>query len=222
MSFERVGSSQTLKVDVRVVAATHQDLEALMRSGRFREDLYYRLDVITLRTPPLRERADDLFELALHFLGVYARRLGKPVTQIDDAAVEAIAAYPWPGNVRELENAIERAVVFSEGDTLHAADLPAPVAAARRRSAAPARHTPSRPLPALAPSGTSLATRPRRIAPAPVADAPEDLDAELHAYERHRLLDALEEARGNKSEAARLLGMPRSTFFSRLRKHRLI
>ena len=115
MSFERVGSSQPITVDVRILAATHQDLEALIRAGRFREDLYYRLNVICLYTPALRERREDIFELAVYFLNLHAQRTGKLVTHLDPEAVEALAAYDWPGNIRELENVIERAVVLADG-----------------------------------------------------------------------------------------------------------
>ena len=124
MAFERVGSSQTIQVDVRILAATHQDLEALIASGRFREDLYYRLNVISLRTPALRERKEDVFELAVFFLNLHAQRVGKGVTHLDDEAVEALVAYDWPGNIRELENVIERAVVLADGPALTRADLP--------------------------------------------------------------------------------------------------
>jgi DNA-binding NtrC family response regulator/uncharacterized membrane protein YidH (DUF202 family) len=212
MSFEKVGSSQTIRVDVRLITATHQDLEALIRAGRFREDLFYRLNVVPIELPPLRERRDDLFELALHFLSESARRTGKPVTRIDDDAIEAILAHDWPGNVRELENAIERAVVLADGPEITRDDLPADVARARVRS------SPIRRVPALAAAMTPAApARPAR----PLGPEPDALDPELAGYERHRLLDALSEARGNKSEAARLLGLPRSTFFSKLKKHGL-
>ncbi len=115
MSFERVGSSQPITVDVRILAATHQDLEALIRAGRFREDLYYRLNVICLYVPALRERREDIFELAVHFLNLHAQRTGKLVTHLDPEAVEALVAYDWPGNIRELENVVERAVVLADG-----------------------------------------------------------------------------------------------------------
>ena len=115
MSFERVGSSTPISADVRIVAATHQDLEALIRQGRFREDLFYRLNVIPLRTPSLRERKEDIFELAVHFLGVHAARAGRPATHIDPDAVEALEAPDWQGKVTELENKLEHAVVLSGG-----------------------------------------------------------------------------------------------------------
>src|SRR5262249_21466122 len=114
-------------------AATHQDLEALIRAGRFREDLYYRLNVFSLRTPSLRERKDDIFELAVHFLGRHAQRVGKAVSHLDDDAGEALVAYDWPGHVRELENVIERAVVLADGPALTRDDLPAEVRQPSRR-----------------------------------------------------------------------------------------
>ena len=124
MSFERVGSSQPITVDVRILAATHQDLEALIRAGRFREDLYYRLNVICLHTPALRERREDIFELAVYFLNVHSQRTGKLVTHLDPEAVEALVAYDWPGNIRELENVLERAVVLADGPAVMLDDLP--------------------------------------------------------------------------------------------------
>ncbi|MGH7128472.1 MAG: sigma-54 interaction domain-containing protein, partial [Planctomycetaceae bacterium] len=110
--FEPVGSAQSVEVDVRLVTATHQDLEALIAAGRFREDLYYRLNVISIVLPPLRERREDIFELAAHFLTRSARRQGKHVLEFDEDALTALERHPWPGNIRELENVIERAVVL--------------------------------------------------------------------------------------------------------------
>jgi transcriptional regulator with GAF, ATPase, and Fis domain len=212
-SFERVGSSQPISVDVRILAATHQNLEALIRAGRFREDLFYRLNVFSIRTPALRERKDDIFELAVHFLSEHARRVGKSVSHLDEGAVEALLAYDWPGNIRELENVIERAVILAEGPAVTRDDLLAdpvrrPTGRRRSRLTVPATgaarpRSPSRPI-------------------ATEADALDDGDdPEFLEYERQRLLDALETARQNKSEAARLLDMPRSTFFSKLKKHGL-
>jgi transcriptional regulator with GAF, ATPase, and Fis domain len=212
MAFERVGSSQTQTVDVRILSATHQDLEALIRAGRFREDLYYRLNVFSLRTPSLRERTEDIFELAVYFLGLHAQRVGKPVTHLDDEAVEALVAHDWPGNIRELENVIERAVVLADGPAVTRDDLPAEVRQRGRR-------------PRLRLAATVATRSARRVAT--VASNPsawsdpgdDDPDGEAAAFERQRLVDALGEARGNKSEAARFLGMPRSTFCSKLKKH---
>ncbi|RMG40550.1 MAG: AAA family ATPase [Planctomycetota bacterium] len=123
-SFEPVGSTRTVTVDVRLVAATHRDLRKMIAEGKFREDLYYRLNVITIWLPPLRERREDIFDLALHFLRRAAERTGKPVRRIDEAVIPLLEAYPWPGNVRELENVIERAVVLAEGDRITLDDLP--------------------------------------------------------------------------------------------------
>ncbi len=216
MSFERVGSSTPISVDVRIIAATHQDLESLIRQGRFREDLFYRLNVIPLRTPSLRERREDIFELAVHFLGLHAARAGRPATHLDPDAVEALVAHDWPGNVRELENVIEHAVVLSDGPAVTLADLPPEVrhpSGSRRRS----RVRPS--LPVAAPAGIA---GPRRARALPAPEDSGDLDGEPDAFERAQLVDALDEAHGNKSEAARLMGLARSTFCSKLKKHGLI
>ena len=122
--FERVGGNKTYKVDVRIVAATHRDLKKKLEDGSFREDLYYRLNVIEVQIPPLRERTDDIPLLAQHFLTKYAKANGKEVVGFTDAALGAMLHHPWPGNVRELENAIERAVVLSNEKILDAAHFP--------------------------------------------------------------------------------------------------
>jgi two-component system NtrC family response regulator len=122
--FERVGSSRPIRVDVRLLAATHQDLEALVRAGRFREDLYYRINVVTVTLPPLRERRADLPLLIDHFVRVYARKNGKPIDGLTRDAREALLRYDYPGNVRELENLIERAVVLTRDQVIGASDLP--------------------------------------------------------------------------------------------------
>lgn len=114
----RVGSVATKNVSVRLIAATHRDLKALTRRGEFREDLYYRLNVVKLSLPPLRERENDLVELAQYFLQLNCEKLGKRCLEFSDAALDLITQYRWPGNIRELENAIERAVILCEGDTI--------------------------------------------------------------------------------------------------------
>ena len=120
--FERLGSSRTVKVDVRVIAATNRDLEEDVRKGRFREDLFYRLNVFPITVPPLRHRAEDIALLALFFVERASKRLGKSIEQIPEGVVQKLQAYPWPGNVRELENVIERAVINSSGTKLRLAD----------------------------------------------------------------------------------------------------
>jgi transcriptional regulator with GAF, ATPase, and Fis domain len=228
MSFERVGSSQPITVDVRIIAATHQDLESLIRAGRFREDLYYRLNVICLCTPALRERREDIFELAVYFLHLHAQRTGKPVSHLDPEAVDALAAYYWPGNIRELENVLERAVVLADGPAITLDDLPAELRQDGRRGLRPRlpatgglrSRRPRRPLPsAPSPFGHGSEGTPAWASSDVSAAVDEDGGDEFASYERQRLLDALDEAQGNKSVAARLLGLPRSTFFSKLKKY---
>ena len=122
--FERVGGTETIHVDVRVIAATNRDLAAEVRSGAFREDLYYRLNVFPILLPPLRERGSDILLLADYFVEKYAKRLGKPVRRISTPAIDALMAYHWPGNVRELENVIERAIILSDDGVVHSYHLP--------------------------------------------------------------------------------------------------
>jgi two-component system response regulator AtoC len=121
--FRRVGGNKALRVDVRVIAATNKDLQALIKAGAFREDLYYRLNVINIAVPPLRERRDDVEELARHFLKRYAKKLDKQVKDFTPEAVELLTAYRWPGNVRELENVVERAVIVCDTAEIGAEDL---------------------------------------------------------------------------------------------------
>jgi formate hydrogenlyase transcriptional activator len=131
--FERLGGTKTIKVDVRLVAATHRDLARMVADGRFREDLYYRLNVFPLVLPPLRERPDDIPRLVRHFTQRFARRMGRQIEAIPSAVMEALVRYPWPGNIRELQNVIERAVILSPGPSLQVAlgDLQRPPAPAQ-------------------------------------------------------------------------------------------
>jgi Nif-specific regulatory protein len=122
--FERLGGVSPVKVDVRLIAATHRDLETAVKAGTFREDLYYRLHVFELFMPPLRERQADILLLADHFVEKISAAQGKDVRRISTSAIDMLVAYHWPGNVRELENAIERAILVSEGGVIHAHHLP--------------------------------------------------------------------------------------------------
>ncbi len=131
--FERLGSNRTIRVDVRIIAATNKDLQREVAEGRFREDLYYRLNVVSITIPPLREREGDIELLAKFFLTKYAVEMSKKVTRIDPGAMQLLVAHQWPGNIRELENAIERALIMAESDTITAADLNLPF-----KSASPA------------------------------------------------------------------------------------
>src|ERR1700741_5242141 len=122
--FERLGSGRTHHINVRLVAATHRDLDEMVARNEFRSDLYYRLNVFPVLVPPLRERREDIRQLVLHFIEVFARRIGKRIDQIPQSTMKALIAYPWPGNVRELQNLIERAVIRSDNGVL-ANPLPA-------------------------------------------------------------------------------------------------
>src|SRR5678809_810538 len=122
--FERLGGTETIKVNVRLIAATNKDLEQAMTASKFREDLYYRLNVFAIFMPPLRERKSDVLLLADHFLEKYAREHGKRIKRISTPAIDMLASYHWPGNVRELENIIERAVLVCETNVIHGHHLP--------------------------------------------------------------------------------------------------
>ena len=138
--FEPLGSERTEKVDVRVIAATNRDLRQLVAEGRFQEDLFYRLNVIPIHLPPLRDRREDIPVLAEHFIAKHAQRIGRRVERVEDAVFTALAQYGWPGNVRELENTIERAVVLSGGPVLTAADISILAPAVNASPALPTLH----------------------------------------------------------------------------------
>ncbi|MFH0886588.1 MAG: sigma 54-interacting transcriptional regulator, partial [bacterium] len=122
--FERVGGTETIKCNVRIIAATNQNLEKILEVGKFREDLYYRLNVFPIYVPPLRDRKDDILLLAEHFLGKYSEKNDKEIKRISTPAIDALMSYHWPGNVRELENCIERSVIMSTGEVIFAHNLP--------------------------------------------------------------------------------------------------
>ena len=122
--YERLGGTETIKANVRLIAATNKDLEGAIREGSFREDLYYRLNVFTIYLPPLRERRPDVLELAEHFVDKYARQHHKRIKRISTPAIDMLTSYHWPGNVRELENCIERTLLVCEGNVIHGHHLP--------------------------------------------------------------------------------------------------
>ena len=193
--FERLGSTKTINVDVRLVAATNRDLAAMVADGRFRSDLYYRLNVFPLVLPPLRDRSDDIPPLVRHFTQRFARRMGRRIETIPSAVMEALVRYPWPGNIRELQNVIERAVILSLGTSLQV------------------------PLSDLQPATTQVpAPTGEKVTQAPVEPA---AAVTLADAEREHILGALRETGwvvgGPKGAAARL-GMKRSMLYWKMKK----
>ncbi|MEW6432582.1 MAG: sigma-54 dependent transcriptional regulator [Myxococcota bacterium] len=186
--FERVGGTQTLKADVRFVAATHQPLEERVRAGAFREDLFYRLNVVPLFLPPLRARADDVAQLAKHFVAQLSKQHGRRVS-LEPDAVAALRQHAWPGNVRELQNLLERLVVLNETDEVTAADVQREL-------------------------GRSLASPPAPTPP--VGAAANTLSEQRAGLEREAVKQALDKAKGNRTLAARLLGVSRRTLYNKL------
>jgi transcriptional regulator with GAF, ATPase, and Fis domain len=211
-TFERVGSSEPVSVDVRIIAATHQDLEGLMRQGRFRQDLFYRLNVFPIALPPLRERAEDVPELAMYFLERYTARSGKAIAGLDDEALALLKASPWPGNIRQLENVIERAVVIADGGMITPAELPDEL------TCEPAGGGHAEGITLEPGNGSSGGpSRPPGSLPA-LASAFRADRGQRERREREQLVRALAAAGGNKAEAARALGMARSTLVSKLKR----
>jgi Nif-specific regulatory protein len=187
-----LGSERVTRVDVRILSATHKNLMDEVAAGRFREDLFYRLNVVELDVPPLRERGDDIPLLAQTFLNAAARRMGKPLRGFTMRAIEALRRHRWPGNVRELQNEAERAAIVAEGELVDIRDLNARISGAPRPPAPSAPILPSR----------TLAER----------------FSELEPLEKALVVEAVEAARGNLSEAARLLGISRVMMKRRVEK----
>jgi DNA-binding NtrC family response regulator len=183
-SFERLGGTRTLTVDVRLIAATNRNLRAALEEGTFREDLYYRLNVVPIDLPPLRAHKEDIPELAAHFLARFAAAQGKAPPALAPSALERLMRFDWPGNVRELENVIERAVALSDGPQLDAAAI--------QLEAVPPARAAAGDTPSLPPGWT------------------------LEEFEQAIIRDALQRANGNKSQAARLLGLSRNALRYRL------
>lgn len=220
---ERVGSTESRPVDVRVVAATHQNLEVLIEDGRFREDLLYRMNVVELTLPPLRERDDDVVELAEEFLRGASTNGGHTAESFSDDAIVVLRSFDWPGNVRQLQNVVARAVVLAEGSVVEVSDLPDELRRPRKRRLGSGTRrgrssgtSVGSPSVSLTGSGSDLALAPVTDSSKRVLDEPSDDD-----FEKQELEDALLSSNGNKAAAARALGMPRSTFFSKLKKYGL-
>jgi two-component system response regulator PilR (NtrC family) len=196
--FRRVGGLEELQADIRVIAATNQDLGKAVADGRFREDLFYRINVIPIVLPPLRERREDIPLLAEHFLAKYAAQMDKPVTAIARPAMELLLKHDWPGNIRELENVIERAVAFEGTPSVQPESLPPAVRGGLARSSA------------IAASG-------QEVLPAEGLD----LEARVQQIERGYIAQALERANGVQVKAAELLGMSFRSFRYYVKKYNL-
>ena len=186
--FERVGGTQPIHADIRIIAATNRDLLGAVKDGRFREDLYYRLNVVSLTLPPLRERREDLPALARHFVAAYAAETKKPVRGITAEAMDQLMGQPWPGNVRELANAIERAVVLCGGHEIGPEDL-----------------------------GLTVPAAARAAAPLPPSAAGRDFQTQVEACKQAIIKAALRETGGNQTRAAELLGLQRTHLVKLLR-----
>ena len=205
--FERVGGIRTIKVDVRLVTATHRDLHKEVQAGAFREDLFYRLNVVPLHLPALRDRKDDIPVLVSHFVARFNGRLKKHVESISAEALAHLTRHNWPGNVRELENVLERAVLFAEGPIIGKSDLPADLSGARAIVAVP---------------------EPIVAAPAPVDEVSESISGndslkdlvkrETERVERELIRQALEETDGNVTQAARRLQISRKSLQTKMKE----
>jgi formate hydrogenlyase transcriptional activator len=192
--FERLGDTRTVRVNVRLVAATNHDLAQLVADGKFRSDLFYRLNVFPVTLPPLRERRDDIPRLVRHFTQKFARQMGRRIESIPTVAMDALVQYPWPGNIRELENVVERAAILSDGVEIREGDLP-PLG----RDERPAAHGPAH----AKPDHRPLKER--------VAEAVRDV-------ERRAILEALRHEAGSPTKAAKRLGISRASLYAKLKE----
>jgi two-component system response regulator AtoC len=193
---QRVGGTQTITVDVRILASTNKDLERAVREGAFRDDLYFRLNAVTIAVPPLRDRREEIPQLADHFLTEANARIGRSITRLAPEALAALVEYGWPGNVRELRNTIERAVVVNDGDVLTLSSLPPPI----------------RPLdPPIGTGGEDRWGALQHLS----------LDERVAQLERALVVDALARAGGVQAAAARLLGVTERSVWHLVKKHRI-
>jgi transcriptional regulator with PAS, ATPase and Fis domain len=220
--FERVGGTSKQSVDVRIIAATNRDLRQAIAQKLFREDLYYRLNVIAFHLPALRERRQDIVPLAATFIGKYNRLIGSHITGIKDSARKVLREYDWPGNIRELENAIEHAANYVWEGEIGVENLPGHIVTGeggiRGVTQVAFAPTPAPPLEALEDFPP--------VSPGAVVQAKQDApgisfrDAKAE-FERSQIIDALKQTGGNKSAAAKLIGLSRSAFYERLGKYGL-
>ena len=203
--FERVGGTRTIKVDVRILAATNRDLEKAVAERMFREDLFYRLNVIPVHTPPLRERDDDVLLLVNHFIAEFCRKKKKPLVKVSREASELLLNYRWPGNVREVENAVERMIILNESGEIRVEDLPQHIVAS------PGNGAKLHLVPVVAP--------PADVPPQVLwTESGVDLNGILEEMEKKLIVQALSKSGGVKNKAAVLLGLNRTTFLEKVKK----
>ncbi len=202
--FERVGGIKTIKVDVRLVTATNRDLLQEIGAGTFREDLFYRLNVVPIHIPPLRERREDIPLLVEHFIAKFNERLRKQVTSIAPDAIERLIAHPWPGNIRELENLMERTVLFCEGTQIRVSDLPPEISHLQ-------------PLALPIPAAAAAPAESTGVAP-PAGSLKEAVRAQTERVERELIQRALDETGGNVTQAARKLKISRKSLQTKMKE----
>jgi two-component system response regulator AtoC len=206
--YERLGSSETRRADVRIVAATHRDLETMVKQGEFRSDLFYRLNVVVVWTPPLRARRDDIEPLAVQFCRTFAEQNAKPRTRLGETGLRALRSQRWPGNVRQLQNLVERLVVIVDGDVIEEADV--------------RRELSQQPLFSTQVTGAVLRTKGAAETLATEAGSSPNvapLSEEVRAAEKRALERALRHTKGNRTLAARLLGISRATLYAKLEEY---
>jgi DNA-binding NtrC family response regulator len=214
--FRRVGGVKVIHVDVRILAATCRDLTTLVKEGKFRSDLYYRLCVFPLTLPPLREHRNTIAPLAFHYLGVTRRELGRKVTGFTPAALQAMQAYDWPGNVRELRNAVERAVILTTGEQVDVGALWLPGSSGIGGATSTAVST----LPQAEPTVPSAPVPPPSAAAKPAAEG--DIPPmTLSECERRLIENTLKSVNGNRNRAAEILGIHRTTLYKKIAEHKL-
>jgi transcriptional regulator with GAF, ATPase, and Fis domain len=228
--FERVGGIKTIKVDVRLITATNRDLAAEIASGGFRDDLFYRLNVVPIHLPPLRERREDIPLLVDHFIARFNERLKKQITGVEPDAIDQLVSHHWPGTIRELENVIERTILFCESATIRVEDLPGDLGGAPRQGAAqPAAHPADERAPASSSSSSNLpavassATLPQASSSMPqvgeeVGSLKEAVRAETERVERELIQRALDETAGNVTQAARKLQISRKSLQTKMKE----
>jgi len=210
-TFERVGGHETLVSNARIIAATNRNLEKLVTEGKFREDLYYRLNVVTISIPPLRERKEDIPELVVYFISKYSRKYGKVVQGVSEEVMKIFMDYNWPGNVRELENAIARGVIITSVPLIMKEHLP-PELLTRYKSEQREEETTGKDSSTLNGNSSTHSEETGKIEPLPTVIA---------RIEKDMIIKALKKCGGNKTKAAKILGISRKSLFNKIRDYKI-